>query len=129
MVLSIGSYFGFRPKPDAEWQRIIDKLWKVYGIRSSGSKALDRQILHEHELKDAQKETAATNKFLTIDRFELEKIIEKKKTKNSENEPVINKEVSKGAEILGKQIFLAIQMKQEQDDTDNKRKRDNKYQS
>ena len=129
MVLSIGSYFGFRPKPDAEWQRIIEKLWKVYGIRSSGSKALDKQILHEHELKDAQKETTATNKFLTIDRFELEKIIEKKKTKKAENEPVTNKEVSNGAEILGKQIFLAIQMKQEQDDMDNKRKRDNKYQS
>ena len=129
MVLSIGSYFGFRPKPDAEWQRIIDKLWKVYGIRSSGSKALDKLILHEHELKDAQKETTATNKFLTIDRFELEKIIEKKKSKKAENESVQNKDVSKGAEILGKQIFLAIQMKNESDKYENIKKRNNKYQT
>ena len=129
MVMSIGSSFGFTPKPDAEWQRIIDKLWKVYGIRSSGSKALDKQILHEHELQEAQKETTVTNKFLTIDRFELEKIIEKKKSKIAENEPTTNKNISKGAEILGKQIFIAIQMKQEQDDIDNKRKRVNKYQS
>ena len=64
MVLGIGSYFVNRPKPDAEWQRIIEKLWKVYGIRSSGSKALDKQILHEHELRDAQNETTVTNNVL-----------------------------------------------------------------
>ena len=129
MVMSIGSYFGFRPKPDAEWQRIIDKLWNVYGIRSTGSKTLDKQILREHELKDAQKETSATNKFLTVTKSEVEKIINKKKEKKVENEPKTTPDESKGAEILGKQIFLAIQMKQELENIKSKKKRNNKYQS
>ena len=129
MVLSIGSYFGFRPKPDAEWQRIIDKLWKQYGIRSSGSKALDKQILREHELKEAQKETHATAKYLTISKSELEKIIEKKKAKKFENEPKTDLDSNNGAEILGKQIFLAIQMKSDLDNIEDKKKRNNKYQT
>ena len=127
--VSGASYFGFVPKPDAEWQRIINKLWNVYGVRSSGSKALDKQILHEHELKDAQKETEATSKFLTVTRYEVEKIINKKKAKKAENEQKIDSEQTKGAEILGKQIFLAIQMKQSHDEQDNKKKRNNKYQT
>lgn len=129
MVLSIGSYFGFRPKPDAEWQRIIDKLWNEYGIRSSGSKTLDKQILHEQELKEAEKQSAVSNKYLTVSKAEQEKILAKKNEKKAENKPQVNDPSTKGAEILGKQIFIAIQMKQEHDDIDNKKKRDNKYQS
>ena len=130
MVLSIGSYFGYRPKPDAEWQRIIEKLWKVYGIRSSGSKALDKQILHEHELKDAQKEASVQEgKYLTVNRFEQEKIIKKKEEKKADTEVKTDSDEKKGAETLGKQIFLAIQMKQKHDIEENKKKRNNKYQS
>ena len=129
MVMGVGSYFGYIPKPDAEWQQIIDRLWKNYGIRSSGSKALDKQILHEHELRDAQKETTPSGKFLTVSRFELEKIIKKKKEKKADSEPKKDSDSTKGAEILGKQIFLAIQMKKEQDSEDNKKKRNNKYQT
>ena len=129
MVLSIGSYFGFTPRPDAEWQRIIEKLWNDFGIRSSGSKSLDKQKLHELELKQAEQESAVTSKFITVKKSEQERIQDKKKNKKAENEPVHSSDSTKGAEILGKQIFLAIQMKQEQDDIDNKRKRDNKYQS
>ena len=129
MVLSVSSYFGFRPNPDAEWQKIINKLWNVYGIRSSGSKGLDKQILHEHELIDAQKEDSVSSKFLTVTKSELEKIIEKKKDKKAENEILPKEEQTKGAELLGQQVFLAIQMKQENDKTDNKKKRNNKYQT
>ena len=129
MVLGISSNFGYRPKPDAEWQRIINKLWNVYGIRSSGSKGLDKQILHEHEIRDAQKESSVSSKFLTVTKSEQEKIIEKKKDKKAENGILPKEEQTKGAELLGQQVFLAIQMKQENDKTDNKKKRNNKYQT
>ena len=128
MVLGISSYFGFISKPDAEWQRIIEKLWNVYGIRSSGSKALDKQILHEHELKDAQKESSLSSKFLTITKGELEKILAKKKSKKADNEIVPIEELN-GAELFGQQVFLAIQMKHESDNMENKKKRNNKYQT
>lgn len=129
MVLSIGSNFVFGPKPDAEWQRIIEKLWNEYGIRSSGSKSLDKQKLHELELREAQKQTEIKKKFLTVSENEKEKILAKKNEKKNESELRTCDDSTKGAEILGKQIFQAIQMKQEQDNIDNKRKRNNKYQS
>ena len=128
MVLSIGSYFGYRPKPDAEWQRIINKLWNDFGIRSSGSKALDKQKLHELELKQAEQESAVRTKFITVTKSEQEKIQAKKKDKKAENEQQ-KSEVNDGAKILGEQIFLAIQMKHDEDIQENKKKRSNKYQS
>ena len=128
MVLSIGSYFGYRPKPDAEWQRIINKLWNDFGIRSSGSKSLDKQKLHELELKQAEQESAVRTKFLTVTKSEQEKIQAKKKDKKAENEQQ-KSEVTDGAKLLGEQIFLAIQMKHDEDIQENKKKRNNKYQS
>ena len=74
-------------------------------------------------------ETAPTSKFLTVTKGEQEKILKKKKEKRIENNPELYKNSTKGAEVLGKQIFLAIQMKQEQDKINNKKKRYNKYQS
>ena len=128
MVLSIGSYFGFRPKPDAEWQRIINKLWNDFGIRSSGSKSLDKQKLHELELRQAEQESEVKNKFLTVSKSEQEKIQANKKSEKAEFEQQ-KPEVNDGAKVLGEQIFIAIQMKQERDEINNKRKRNNKYQS
>ena len=123
------AFFNISPKPDTEWQQIIDKLWNVFGIRSSGSKSLDKQKLHELELRQAEKESAVSSKFLTVSKSEQEKIQAKKKSKKTENELETQTSTTQGAEILGKQIFLAIQMKQEQDEFDNKKKRNNKYQS
>ena len=119
----------FRRKPDSEWLRIIEKLWRDFGIRSSGSKSLDKQKLHELELIQAEKESAVSTKFLTVKKSEQEKIQAKKKAKNEENEITTEADNMKGAEILGKQIFLAIQMKHEQDNQENKKKRYNKYQT
>ena len=129
MVLSIGSYYSFTPKPDAEWQRIIELLWDKYGIRSSGSKAIDRQILHEHELKEAKKETSVSINFLTVTKAEQEKIQAEKMSQKAETELRTNDDSTKGADILGKQIFQAIQMKNEQDKEEYCKKRNNKYQS
>ncbi len=123
------AFFSVTSIPDSEWQRIIEKLWKVYGIRSTGSKALDKQILHEHEKQDAEKENSITTKFLTLTKSEQEKIQAKKKAKQTDKLQQNNTEITKGAETLGKQLFLAIQMKAEQDSVDNKKKRDNKYYS
>ena len=128
MVLSIGSYFGYRAKPDAEWQQIIERLWNVFGIRSSGSKALDKHKLLELELKQAEQESAVRTKFLTVTKSEQEKIQAMKKDKNADNEQQ-KSEVADGAKVLGEQIFLAIQMKHEEEIQDNKKKRNNKYQS
>ena len=123
------AFFTIKMKPDHEWQQIIDKLWNVFGIRSSGSKSLDKQKLHELELKQAENESDVTSKFLTVTKAEQEKIQAKKKTKRKENMPEPAQSGDRGAEILGQQIFLAIKIKNNQDFYDNKKKRDNKYQS
>ena len=44
---------------DAEHAEIIRRLRK-YGIKSTGNKSLDKQILHRLELKDAEKESSVT---------------------------------------------------------------------
>ena len=123
------SFFSISKAPDEEWKRIILRLWYKYGIQSTGSKAADKQKLHELELREMEYETATTSKFLTVTKSEQEKILKKKKEKRIENNPELYKNSTKGAEILGKQIFLAIQMKHELDKEDNKKKRSNKYQS
>ena len=126
------AFFSVTSVRDAEWQRIIDKLWQEYGIRSSGNKSLDKQILHELELKEvlSTPESADLSKFLTITQNELNKIKNKKKEKKIHQDGVKNHpETNKGAEILGQQIFLAIQLKKENDNFDAKRKRYNKYQT
>ena len=128
MSVSSLSYFGFMPKPDAEWQRIINRLWNEFGVRSSGNKAADTQKLHELELQEAQKKASDKSDFLTLKEDEIEKI-KKNKNENTDDKKVLDFQKSEGADILGKQIFLAIQMKQGEDIQDNKKKRNNKYQS
>ena len=123
------AFFSVSKAPDEEWKQIILRLWYKYGIQTTGSKSADKLKLHELELKEMEYETAPTSKFLTVTKGEQEKILKKKKEKRIENNPELYKNSTKGAEVLGKQIFLAIQMKQEQDKINNKKKRDNKYQS
>ena len=113
---------------DYEYLMIIKKL-SQYGLQPSGSKSNDKMRLHEVELREAQKENAVSSKFLTVTKREQEKIQEKKKSQKAETELRTNDNSVKGAEILGKQIFQAIQMKKEHDESENKKKRNNKYQS
>ena len=109
MTIRITSYnfFSVSSAPDAEWKRIIHVLWVKYGVRSTGNKSLDRQKLRELELKE---------------------IKEKIKEENIKNNP---KDYANqhGAQILGEQILMAIKMKKEEEDRENKKKRDNKYQN
>ena len=123
------AFFSVSSTPDNEWKRIIEKLWKVYGVRSTGSKSLDKQKLHELEKRDAEKEVSVNSKYLTLTKTEQEEIQIKKKNKKQNNEIPKDKEITKGAELLGKQLFIAIQMKNNADFSDNKKKRDNKYQT
>ena len=110
---------------DAEHAEIIRRLRK-YGIKSTGNKSLDRQILHRLELKDAEKESGITTKFLTVSRGEQEKIQAKKKEKRIEKNPTNYPNSMKGAKILGEQIMLAIKMKKELDKAYKKRKDEDK---
>ena len=121
--------FGISSVPDTEWQRIIHKLWVVYGVRSTGSKTLDRQKLHELELTEVKEKNGEVNsEFLTVTKAEIDKIKEKIKENIIKQNP---KEYSDqhGAQILGEQIYIAIQMKNDEDNRENKKKRENKYQS
>lgn len=95
---------------DEEYKRIIRKL-QQYGMKPSGSKTTDKMRLHEKELQEAQKENCITSKFLTVTKAEQEKIQEKKKEKKEEINPELNQNSSKGQEILGNQIMLAIEWK------------------
>lgn len=119
--------------PDAEWQKIMERLWTKYGVRSTGNKTLDKLKLHELELKEAEAlgEIANSCNFITITKDELEKILRKKKVKKEQvkNKVKQKDEITKSAEILGKQIFLAIQMKSDDDFAEFRKKLANKYQS
>ena len=81
----------------------------------SGSKTIDKMRLHERELQEAQKENGITSKFLTVTKAEQEKIQEKKKAKREENNPELKQNSTKGQEILGEQIMLAIEWKKKKD--------------
>ena len=132
MSINVNSIaFSVALSEDAEWKRIKDRLWNKYGIRSTGSKASDKAKLHELELKEAEMLGGECNssRFITVTRSELEKLKNNRRDKKIEKNPEEYANTLKGAEILGKQIFLAIQMKKEEDNKINKRKRDNKYQS
>ena len=122
-------FFSVAAAPDEEWKRIIYQLWVKYGIRSTGSKILDRQKLRELELKEIkEKNGEVSGEYVTVNKIEIEKI----KEKIRENKIKINpKEYAEqhGAQILGEQILIAIKMKKEEDDKENKKKRDNDYQS
>ena len=109
-ITSIGGFISFSCGIDEEWKRIIRRL-KVYGIRSTGSKAKDKEILRSIELKKVQMENIVSSKYITISKGEQEKILAKKKEKKGENNPKLTQSNQHGAKLLGEQLYLAIQMK------------------
>ena len=98
---------------DYEYQQIIKRL-EQYGIKPSGNKYHDKMVLHRIELQEAKNENCVTNKFLTVTQQEQQRIQDKKKEKKKEINPEIDYESAKGQKILGEQIMLAIQMKEEE---------------
>lgn len=101
--------FGLRTTIDYEYMQIIRKLAQ-YGLKPTGSKSTDRARLREIELRQAEKESCVTTKFLTVTTEEQEKIQAKKKEKKAENNPDIYQNKI-GQEALGEQIMLAIKLK------------------
>ena len=103
---------------DEEYERIMRKMMQ-YGMRPSGNKNIDKERLHAKELQEAQKESCISNKFLTVTKAEQEKIQAKKKIKQEENDiqPQQETNPTKGQEILGEQLMLAINMKQKKKKT------------
>lgn len=106
---------------DYEYAMIVRKL-RQYGIEPTGSKSHDKMKLHEIELREAKKENTVSSKFLTVTKGEQERIQEKKKEKRIENDPKSHPETMKGQRILGEQILLAIKMKKELEEKDNKKR-------
>lgn len=99
---------------DYEYKKIIKKLMQ-YGLRPTGSKAVDKARLHKKELEQAEKEPCVSNKFLTVTKAEQEKIQAKKKEKRIENNPENFQHTMKGQKLLGEQIMLAIEMKKKKE--------------
>lgn len=95
---------------DYEYMRIIKRLAE-YGEKPSGSKTSDRIKLHELELREAEKENCITTKFLTVSIKEQEDIQEKKKKKREDINPELKENPTMGQEILGQQLLIAIEMK------------------
>ncbi|MBR6126946.1 hypothetical protein IKQ21_04600 [bacterium] len=95
---------------DREEKEILRRLL-MYGIVGTGNKTIDKHMLHEIELREAKKEDTASSKFLTVTKSEQENFQQKKKDERVETNPKAYPDTTKGAEILGEQIYLAIQMK------------------
>ena len=56
-------------------------------------------------------ENCVSSKFLTVTRTEQEKIQEDKKEKREDINPELNLNSTKGQEILGQQLMIALEMK------------------
>lgn len=110
------SFCTFGGSSDPEAKKIAERL-RMYGITPTGDKSVDRAKLREIELREAEKESSVSNKFITISRGEQEKIQTKKKEKKKETNPESfpNSEKAenfqKAQQALGEQIYLAINMR------------------
>ncbi len=98
--------------PDAEEKAIMRRLF-AYGVQPTGKKSIDKETLHNIELREAQLRDTITSKFLTVTKSEQEKIQSKKKEKRIECNPEAYPNSQKGAKLLGEQIFQAIKMKKD----------------
>lgn len=97
---------------DEEHKRIIKKL-QQYGISSTGDKEKDLQKLHVKELEEAKNVEKIDSKFLTINESEHRLILSKELSKNEDKLTEISNNPTLGQEILGQQVYQAIQMKKQ----------------
>ena len=99
---------------DEEEKRIAAKLLE-YGIIPTGNKTTDKAKLHEIEVKQAKSINYISNDFLTVSLSEQEEI-QRRKAENKEQDffpqEIEYKENFNGAQALGEQIFLTINMKE-----------------
>ena len=123
---SIAPNFSFSYCPvvgnvDAEEKEIMSRLL-AYGCTPTGDKTTDKAHLRRIEEQKAKEDNYVSNKYLTVSLAECERIQEKKKAnkkllnntdKSDKNCQIQDKRI--GAETLGQQIYLAIQMKSEKD--------------
>ena len=106
---------------DTEEKEIMERLL-AYGCTPTGDKSTDKAKLRRIEIQKAKEDNYVSDKYLTVSKAECEKIQEQKKSKRKLNNvvPECNIKGRKpdrqvGAELLGQQIYLAIQMKSEKD--------------
>lgn len=116
------SFFGCSSTTiDSEEKEIMQRLL-AYGYTPTGDKATDKAHLRRIEEQKAKEENVVSNKFLTVSQAECERIQERKKEKRKLDNivPECNMKGQKpgrqvGAELLGQQIYLAIQMKSKEE--------------
>ena len=108
------SFSYFTPSFDSEEKEIMNRLM-AYGVTPTGNKATDRAMLRRIEEQKAKEDNCVSNKYLTVSTQEQERIQNKKKAKRKEinKDDDINKmnQQRVGADYLGQQVFLAIQLK------------------
>ena len=101
---------------DFEQQEIARRLL-AYGIKPSGNKTADRAKLREIELRKAKDSNCILSNLFTVSNQEQEKIQNAKKEKRKELMPEIQPEKFEGSKIKGEQIYLAIKMKKQKNET------------
>lgn len=97
-------------KIDEEHRRIIEKLYRKYGIRSTGNKTSDKAILREKEIIEAESLSSPNGDFVVLSRSEVEKIIEKKKKKKTDANSDFLHNQDLGQKILAEQMMVYMQM-------------------
>lgn len=109
-VKKVGGCSCIKPPIDEEYRRILMKL-AFYGVLPTGNKAADKAKLREIEIKEAKNQDCVSGTFVTVSVSEEEKIQAGKKQKRIENNIELYQDTAKAQQVLGEQIYLAIQMK------------------
>ena len=105
--------YGFYINPknlDYEYKKILKKL-KEYGIPSTGNKEIDRTRLRSKEFEKIQENNCIDPEMITISADEQMKILTEIKKNNFEKDSKYQQPDFKGQQILGEQLMLAIEMK------------------
>ena len=93
--------------------KYVSEKLQQYGISSTGDKEKDLQKLHVKELEEAKNVEKIDSKFLTINESEHRLILSKELSKNEDKLTEISNNPTLGQEILGQQVYQAIQMKKQ----------------
>ena len=99
---------------DPEEKEIMRRLL-AYGITPTGNKITDKAKLRQIELEKAKNSNFVIPDLLTVSKSEQEHIQETKKEKKKENKQKQNLNELESLNIIGSQIYTAIQLKKKKD--------------
>lgn len=95
---------------DSEEKEIMRRLL-AYGITPTGNKTTDRAKLRQIELEKAKNSNYVIADLFTVSKSEQEQIQNTKKDKRKEIEKCSNNNELNSLDNIGKQIYLAIQLR------------------